>query len=94
MTTAPPGTLTGTAPRQDTAAITVPGLYHNWPCVAMASDTEYIRGTKDGPVNDGDLVFACHQATGPMRIHYTTAEQWRAMALAATRIADWLEAGT
>lgn len=88
MTTAPPpGTLVGRPPAG--TAITVPGLYHDWPCIAAPDHSEWIN--PDG-THDGDVTFAASQPTGPMRFHYETVEQLRELALAVAALIAWREA--
>lgn len=85
--TAPPGTLVGRPPEGTT--ITVPGLYHNWPCSPSPDHSEW---TNPDGTHDGDVIFAAEQATGPMRFHYETVEQLRELALAVAALIAWREA--
>lgn len=86
MTTAPPGILTG-KPALPGCRIAVPGFYH-LNMIPAASDYEWTAANQR---HDGDLVFGLTPANGAIRLHYDTAAQWRAAALAMNRIADWLE---
>jgi hypothetical protein len=80
MTTAiPPGTLT------------IPGICHGLPINPLAADHEYVTTDTAGQHQDGDLIIGETLIHGALRIHYQAASDWRALALAASRIADWLE---
>ena len=67
-----------------------PGVGH-LAITAGARDNEWLRATPDGQVHDGDLTVGASEAAGLVRLHYRTAAEYRALALAASRIADWLE---
>lgn len=89
MTAATPAALPLTGPPQlPGSSITVSGVCHHLPILAGATDTEWIA---TGAVHDGDLILGTNRASGDVRVHYSTAAEWRALSLAATRIADWLE---
>jgi hypothetical protein len=73
--------------------VSVGGVCHNFPITPAATDVERIVTTEAGRVHDADLILGMNEAGGPVRIHYLTAAQYRAAALAMNRCADWIEAG-
>lgn len=90
-TAAPPGTLTGPRPPHPNG-IGIPGYCHLELLPGHVCDHEWVATDTRGQHNDGDLVIGETLAHGPIRLHYETVAQLRALALAATRLADWLEA--
>ena len=91
MTTAqPPGPLTGPKPPHANG-IGIPGYCHLQFIPDHIADAPNVWTDSYGQHNDGDLVIGETLAHGPIRLHYETTADLRALALAATRLADWRE---
>ena len=89
-TQAPPGILTGPKPPYANG-IGIPGFCH-LKMIPGASEHLSIWTDAEGQHHGGDVVIGETEAHGPIRLYCDSPAQLRALALALSRYADWIEA--